>query len=220
MKRIEDNDFQRLHTLHCRAAFPGGERRASAAGNAGRGAGLGKRCQRESIVLYVSLLAFGAVIGIISGLLGIGGGIMLVPGLMVLFSFSQQEAQGTSLAALIPPIGIFAALVYYQHGYVRVPVAAAVAGGFMIGAYLGALLVPRLPVDALRLAFGALLLYLGCSFVLAGLPFAGFPPRTIKAAALPAGLAALITAIGAWLHGKRAPKTVLPPPDGHTEYHI
>src|SRR6266404_9198266 len=108
-------------------------------------------------------------------MLGIGGGIILVPGLMVLFGYSQQEAQGTSLAALIPPIGIFAALVYWQHGYVKVPVAASVAGGFMIGARVGALLVggmPRLglrplPTSWLLLGFGALLLYVGFTFVLA-----------------------------------------------------
>ena len=167
-------------------------------------------------MLYFQLLLFGACIGVISGMLGIGGGIILVPGLMLLFGYSQQEAQGTSLAALIPPIGIFAAMVYWQHGLVKIPVAAAVAAGFMIGAFGGALLVPRVPVDWLRLGFGALLLYLGCSFV-----FAGFPPRTFSAAALPAGVAAILAAIGAWLRGKQMPARMkLPPPDGQTEYHI
>ena len=167
-------------------------------------------------MFYFQLLLFGACIGVISGMLGIGGGIILVPGLMLLFGFSQQEAQGTSLAALIPPIGIFAAMVYWQHGFVKIPVAGAVAAGFMIGALGGALLVPRLPLDWLRLGFGALLLYLGCSFV-----FVGFPPRNFSAAALPAGLAAVLVAIGAWLRGKRIPaRAKLPPPDGQTEYHI
>jgi len=167
-------------------------------------------------VLYFQLLLFGVGIGVVSGMLGIGGGIILVPGLMLLFGYSQQEAQGTSLAALIPPIGIFAAMVYWQNGYVKIPVAGAVAAGFMIGALGGALLVSRMPVDWLRLGFGALLLYLGCSFV-----FVGFPPRTFSAAALPAGLAAVLSAIGAWLRGRRmAARMNLPPPDGHTEYHI
>lgn len=62
------------------------------------------------------LLAFGVCVGILGGLLGIGGGVVLVPGLILLFGFSQQEAQGTSLAVMIPPIGLFAAMVYYQHG--------------------------------------------------------------------------------------------------------
>src|SRR5438034_10904108 len=106
----------------------------------------------ERDVFYFQLLLFGACIGVVSGMLGIGGGIILVPGLMLLFGYSQQEAQGTSLAALIPPIGIFAAIVYYQNDYVKIPVAAAVAGGFMIGAFFGALLVPRVSIEWLRLA--------------------------------------------------------------------
>ena len=167
-------------------------------------------------MLYVELLLFGVCVGVISGMLGIGGGIFLVPGLMLLFRFSQQEAAGTSLAALIPPIGIFAAMVYYQHQYVKIPVAAAVALGFMVGAYFGALLVPKMPIEWLRLAFGALLLYLGCSFA-----FFGFPPKSISLAALPAGIAAIITALGAWLRGRRAMAAIkLPAPDSEHEYHI
>src|SRR4051812_27912911 len=171
-------------------------------------------------VLYFELLLFGACIGVISGMLGIGGGIILVPGLMLLFGFSQQEAQGTSLAALIPPIGIFAAMVYWQHGFVKIPVAAAVAGGFMLGALVGALLVagipgwlPPLPISWLQLGFGALLLYVGFSFVL--------PPKSGVAAALPAGLAAFFALIGGWLRGKQqSVRPNLPPPDRQTEYHI
>jgi uncharacterized membrane protein YfcA len=166
-------------------------------------------------VLYVQLLLFGVCIGVVSGLLGIGGGIILVPGLMLLFGFSQQEAQGTSLAALIPPIGIFAAMVYYQNDYVKIPVATAVALGFMVGALGGALLLPRVPLEWLRLAFGGLLLYLGCSFV-----FGGVAPKSF-AAALPGGVAAALVAIGAWLRGRQiVARTKLRPPDGETEYHI
>ncbi len=164
-------------------------------------------------MLYFQLLLFGVCIGVISGMLGIGGGIILVPGLMLLFGFTQQEAQGTSLAALIPPIGIFAAMVYWQNGYVRIPPAIAVAMGFMIGATGGALLLRHIPTDWLRLGFGALLLYVGFTFV--------FAPKTTTMAALPAGLTAFFAIIGAWLRGKRAPTRMnLPPPDGHTEYHI
>src|SRR5262245_56906129 len=62
-----------------------------------------------TVLAYLLFFLFGVGVGIISGLFGIGGGIVLVPGLMLLFQFTQQEAQGTSLAAMIPPIGIFAA---------------------------------------------------------------------------------------------------------------
>src|SRR4051812_13081127 len=91
------------------------------------------------------LFLFGVAIGIVSGMLGIGGGVLLVPGLMLLFGFTQQQAQGTSLAVLIPPIGIFAALVYYRHGDVNLPQVGFIALGFVVGALLGALLVPYIP---------------------------------------------------------------------------
>jgi uncharacterized membrane protein YfcA len=119
---------------------------------------------------YLWLGCFGIGVGVLSGLLGIGGGIALVPGLMLLFGFSQAEAQGTSLAVLIPPIGIFAALVYWHNGFVRLPVVGWVAGGFVVGAFIGALLVPHVPQGALRTVFGMLLVYVGFTFLVT-------PPR-------------------------------------------
>ncbi|MFO0885446.1 MAG: TSUP family transporter [Pirellulales bacterium] len=98
---------------------------------------------------WLLLLVFGVVVGILSGLLGIGGGVVLVPGLILLFGFSQAEAQGTSLAVLIPPIGIFAALVYYQHGYVRLPVVSLIAVGFNVWGTFGGETGPH---DANRVA--------------------------------------------------------------------
>ncbi|MEM7592613.1 MAG: TSUP family transporter, partial [Cyanobacteria bacterium P01_A01_bin.83] len=67
-------------------------------------------------LLYIIL---GLFAGILSGLIGIGGGVMIVPSLVFLFGFSQQEAQGTTLGLLVPPIGILAAWTYYQQGYVN-----------------------------------------------------------------------------------------------------
>ena len=165
-------------------------------------------------MLNVQLVLCGLCVGLVSGVMGIGGGIILIPILMLLFGFTQQEAQGTSLAALTPPVFIFAALVYYKYGFVRLPVAACVAVGLMIGAYCGARFVPKLPVDWLRLAFGALLLYVGLRYI-----FGIYLPR--YAAAMPAGIALLFAMIGAWLRGKRmAADAKLLPLDGHTEYHI
>ena len=164
-------------------------------------------------MLYVQLLLFGACIGVMSGMLGIGGGIILVPGLILLFGFTQQEAQGTSLAALSIPIFAFAAVVYYRYGYVKLPATAAVAVGIMLGAYVGARLIPYVPQVWLRLAFGGLLLYVGLIFVFG-------PYLTRSTAALPAGAAFVAAAIGAWLRGKRTISANLPPPDGNTEYHI
>ncbi len=165
-------------------------------------------------MLWFWLLLFGATIGVVSGLLGIGGGILLIPGLMLLFGFSQSEAQGTSLAVMIPPIGIFAAIVYYQHGFVRLPVVGFIALGFMIGAYFGAKLVPQVPPMYLRLSFGVLLLYLGFTFV--------FNPSNARIeVALPAGLGALVTTVMARVFRRRLmPRQTLAPPSTDHEYHI
>ena len=108
-----------------------------------------------NIVLYISL---GLLAGIISGLLGIGGGIIIVPALIFLFGLSQQQAQGTTLALMIPPIGILAAWVYYQHGYVDLKIAAFVCLGFFIGGFFGAKLATALPTEILQKVFGVALL--------------------------------------------------------------
>ena len=156
------------------------------------------------------LLLFGLAIGLVSGLLGIGGGVLLIPGLMLLFGFTQPEAQGTSLAVLALPIVLFAALVYYQNGYVKPSIVGLIAAGFAVGAYLGAHLVPHVPPWFLRVAFGTLLLYVGFLFVLN-------PAASRSRAALPAGLAALVTAAIAFLLRRRRKS---PPPPDEVEYHI
>ena len=139
-------------------------------------------------MFYLLLFLFGCGIGAMSGLLGIGGGIALVPGLVYLFGLTQQQAQGTSLAVMIPPIGIFAAWIYYQNGYIRLPIVGWVAAGFLIGAFFGAKLVPQLRPDLLRVGFGILLLYTGFLFV-------AEPLRFRAGAALPAGLALVASSI-------------------------
>ena len=160
------------------------------------------------------LLGFGVLVGMLSGLLGIGGGVVLVPGLILLFGFSQAEAQGTSLAVMIPPIGLFAAMVYYQHGYVRLPVVGLIAVGFMAGALLGAKIVPHLPLATLRLGFGILLLYIGFAFILN-------PRNNSGQSALPAGLAAAVAGIVAFLLRRPRPiKPALPVPSDDDDYHI
>jgi uncharacterized membrane protein YfcA len=162
----------------------------------------------------LALLLFGAVVGVLSGVLGIGGGVVLVPGLILLFGFSQPEAQGTSLAVMIPPIGIFAALVYYQHGFVRVPVVSLIALGFLLGAFGGAKLVPLLPVEWMRLGFGILLLYVGLVFVLDIRP-------THPQAALPAAIATTIAVlVGRVLRKRWRVREKLEPPSAEHEYHI
>ncbi len=160
------------------------------------------------------LLGFGIGVGVLGGMLGIGGGVVLVPGLILLFGFTQQEAQGTSLAVMIPPIGLFAAMVYYQHGFIRLPVVGLIALGFMIGAFLGAKLVPHIPLAMLRIVFGILLLYIGFAFILS-------PRGSVGQSALPAGIAAVVSGIIAFvLRRPRPPRTPLARPDEDLDYHI
>ena len=96
----------------------------------------------------------GLLVGMLSGVLGLGGGIFLVPALVFLFGFSPYQAQGTSLAVLIPPIGLFAALEYYRKGYIDFSVVGLICLGFIFGAYIGAFFVDRIPVPIMRRIFG------------------------------------------------------------------
>jgi len=106
-------------------------------------------------VLYVVL---GVVAGMASGLIGIGGGIVVVPCLIYIFGFPQHAAQGTTLAMLIPPIGLLATWAYYKQGYVNIPVAGLICLGFVLGGYFGAKLAIGFPEVILRKIFGVCLL--------------------------------------------------------------
>jgi uncharacterized membrane protein YfcA len=98
------------------------------------------------------------VAGIFSGLIGIGGGIIIVPALVLLFGLSQHTAQGTTLALMIPPIGLLAALAYYKQGFVDLKVAAFICVGFFIGGLLGAKFAIGIPETILKRIFGVVLL--------------------------------------------------------------
>jgi uncharacterized membrane protein YfcA len=108
--------------------------------------------------MNISYLVLGLITGIFGGFLGIGGAIIVVPALIFLFGFTQHEAQGTILAAMIPPIGLLAALSYYRAGYVKIWPAALIALGFFIGGYFGARLVGYIPDLMLKRLFGVFLL--------------------------------------------------------------
>ncbi len=103
-------------------------------------------------------VVLGLTVGGLSGILGLGGGLLLVPALILFFHFTPPQAQGTSLAVLIPPIGLFAALEYYRKGLIEFRVVGLICLGFLVGAYLGALVVDRVPVTLLRRVLGVVLL--------------------------------------------------------------
>lgn len=109
----------------------------------------------------ISLALLGLIAGILSGLIGIGGGIIMIPALILFFGFSQHLAQGTTLAAMIPPIGLLATYVYYKHGDVNIIAAALIAAGFFIGGFLGAHLAEHINKLALERIFGITLILIG-----------------------------------------------------------
>lgn len=107
------------------------------------------------VFLYVLL---GLVAGMFSGLMGIGGAIIIIPVLVLLFGLSQHTAQGTTLALMVPPIGLLAAWVYYKTGFVDLKIAGLICIGFFIGGLFGAKFAAEIPNEVLRRIFGAVLL--------------------------------------------------------------
>lgn len=107
------------------------------------------------MILYLLL---GMFAGLLSGLIGIGGGVIITPALILLFGFSQHQAQGTTLALLVPPIGILAAWTYYQKGYVDFKVAAIICLGFFFGGLIGGKLATNISNYWLEKIFGLALM--------------------------------------------------------------
>ncbi len=116
----------------------------------------------DSFGRIAGITAVAAVCGIAAGMVGIGGGVLLVPLLGLLFGFSQHRAQGTSLIALIPPTGLLAFLAYAKAGYVSWPTGLLLIPGVFIGGILGGQMARRLNPHRMRVVFAALMLLLGC----------------------------------------------------------
>ena len=108
----------------------------------------------------MALVALGLAAGALSGLIGIGGGVIIVPALVFLFHFTQHRAEGTTLAMLIPPVGLLAILPYYRNGHVDIRVAALICLGFVFGGWAGGHFANALPAATLQRVFGAVLLVL------------------------------------------------------------
>lgn len=107
-------------------------------------------------------LLVGVAVGMASGVVGIGGGILFVPALVWLFGMDQYKAQGTSLGALLAPVGVLAFLEYYRAGHVDLRVAALLALGFLAGGFFGAHWAQEIPIVLLRKIFAVTLVVVGC----------------------------------------------------------
>ncbi len=115
---------------------------------------------------YLVLLAIGLGAGVCAGLFGIGGGIVIVPALVFFAKLKQVDAVGTSLAALIPPVGILGALEYYRNGHINIKYAALIAAGLAAGAFFGARLMINLPAGMARKLYAVFMIVIGLQMLL------------------------------------------------------
>lgn len=115
-------------------------------------------------ILYVIL---GLVAGVMSGVFGIGGATVVIPALVFLAGFSQHQAQGTTLAMMIPPIGLLAAIRYYQAGHVKIGIAGLLCIGFFVGGYIGANMIQNMADPTLKKLFGVFLLLISLRMIFA-----------------------------------------------------
>lgn len=111
-----------------------------------------------TITTIILLLIIGLVAGMLSGMVGVGGGIIIVPALVYFLAFSQKSAQGTSLGILLLPVGILAVSQYYKLGHIDVKVVLMVSAGFLIGGYFGSKLAVVLSETTLKKTFALMLI--------------------------------------------------------------
>jgi hypothetical protein len=110
----------------------------------------------------------GLLAGGFAGMCGIGGGVIIVPALLYLVKMKQLEALGTSLAALVPPVGLLGAIEYYRNGHINIQYAALVALGLAIGGYFGAKVIVSMPPDLVRKLYAVFLLIIGARMLIQG----------------------------------------------------
>jgi len=114
----------------------------------------------------LGFITLGLAAGALSGLIGIGGGVIIVPALVFLFHFSQHRAEGTTLAMLIPPVGILAVMPYFRNGYVDIRTAGLICLGFVFGGWAGGHFANTLQAATLQRVFGAVLMVIAARMLL------------------------------------------------------
>lgn len=114
----------------------------------------------------IGFALIGIVAGILSGLFGIGGATVIIPSLVFIKGFPQLTAQGTSLAAMLPPVGILAFMQYYKKGNVDIKAAAIICIAMLIGARFGGQIANILPVNILKKAFALFIIFVGVKMFL------------------------------------------------------
>jgi len=118
-----------------------------------------------SVNELIILIVIGFLAGVVGGSLGLGGGIIIVPALVFILGFTQHEAQGTSLAVLLFPIGILGVINYTKRGYVDFKFALILIIAFIVGSYLGSVIAIHLPAKTLRKIFGIFMLLISLKMI-------------------------------------------------------
>lgn len=117
------------------------------------------------------LMGIGLLAGILSGFVGVGGGVIIIPALIYFLGYNQLQAQGMSLTLMLPPIGILAFYNYYQKGHIDkmgIAYAGIMAVLFIVGGYVGSKLALKIPVNIVKLLFGLLMLYVSVRMIISG----------------------------------------------------
>ncbi|MCW3127660.1 MAG: sulfite exporter TauE/SafE family protein [Bacteroidetes bacterium] len=107
---------------------------------------------------FITLAMIGLAAGTLSGMVGLGGGIIIIPAMVYLLGVDQRMAQGTSIALMLPPIGVFAAYNYYKAGYINIKYAIVIALTFFIGGYIGSKLSLALPEATVKKVFAGIMI--------------------------------------------------------------
>src|SRR5665811_1191873 len=118
-----------------------------------------------STIQILILIVIGILSGILAGVFGVGGAIIVIPALVFILGLSQHEAQGTSLAFMLPPVGILATWNYWKEGQVNWKIALILSLTFVVGAYFGSMLSINIPDKLLRRFFGALLFVMAIKMI-------------------------------------------------------
>ncbi len=116
-------------------------------------------------MLNLSYILVGLCMGLFGGFLGLGGGLILIPILIYAYGLTQHQAQGTSLAVMVPPITLLAALRYYYSGNVKLGMAIFIAIGFALGGLIGSEFVQNIPDALLKKIFGIVLFFISLKMV-------------------------------------------------------
>jgi uncharacterized membrane protein YfcA len=112
---------------------------------------------KMTYTVIIILILIGLTAGVFSGLIGIGGAIIIIPSLIYFLGMNQYSAQGTSLGIMLPPIGILAAWSYYKEGALNFQYAMIIAAAFIVGGYIGSRFALNIPEAMLRKVFAVVL---------------------------------------------------------------